>query len=226
MEQYHHHDWDIDVKAMDEIQKSLSQKIITKDCFDPIEIVVGVDAAYDEISGKAVAAAVAIDANSLEIREESIIETKVDYQYIPGYLSFRELPSICQALENLKTKADLIVTDSQGLAHPRRFGLACHLGILFDKPTIGCAKNHLIGLYDVPDRIRGCQTPLIDNGEVIGACLRTQTDVKPLFVSIGHKISLHTACDWVLKLAPSYRLPETTRASDHLVRQTMKSIKL
>lgn len=226
MKQHHHHNWDLDVRGMDAIQKSLSQKIINKDCFEPMQIVVGVDAAYDEITGKAVAAAVAIDANTLEILEESIVETKTEYQYIPGYLSFRELPSICQALESLKTEGDLIVTDSQGLAHPRRFGLACHLGILFDKPTIGCAKNHLIGLYDAPDRIGGSQSPITDNGEVIGACLRTQTDVKPLFVSIGHKISLPTACNWILKLAPRYRLPETTRASDYLVRQAIKSIKI
>lgn len=226
MKQIYHHEWNLDLDDIEKIQKKLSQKIITKDCFETIEIVVGVDAAYDESSGRAVAAAIAIDVNTLEILEKSIIETKAEHQYIPGYLSFRELPSICQALENLKTEGDLIVTDSQGLAHPRRFGLACHLGILFDKPTIGCAKNHLIGIYDAPDRIRGCQSLLIDSGDVIGACLRTQTDVKPLFVSIGHRISLQTACNWILKLAPHYRLPETTRASDHLVRQTMKSIKL
>lgn len=226
MKQHYHHDWDLSLQEKQKIQQSLSAQIIKNDCFQTVKTVIGVDAAYDETTGKVVAAAVAIDAETLDVVEESIIEAKAEYDYIPGFLSFRELPSICQALEALQVKGDLIITDSQGLAHPRRFGLACHLGVLFDKPTIGCAKTHLIGLYDMPNELRGSQTPLIDNGELIGACLRTQTNVKPLFVSIGHKVSLETACQWILKLAPRFRLPQTTRVADHLVRERLKSIKL
>ena len=125
-----------------------------------------------------------------------------------------------EAIEVAKqNKPDLIVCDGQGYAHPRRFGLACHLGVLFDVPTIGCGKTRLLGEADTPGKERGEITPLIDNNEIIGNVLRTQADVNPIYVSIGHRITLATACEWVLKLSPKYRLPETTRMADQLVRK-------
>jgi deoxyribonuclease V len=116
----------------------------------------------------------------------------------------------------------LIVCDGQGVAHPRRFGLACHIGIMFNIPTIGCGKTRLLGTADEPGPNRGDSTPLIDNGKVVGSVLRTQYKVKPVFVSIGHLISLKTACEWIIRLTPRYRLPETTRQADQMVKRMKK----
>jgi deoxyribonuclease V len=121
-------------------------------------------------------------------------------------------------LHQLKVKPDLIVCDGQGIAHPRRLGIASHLGVLCNIPTIGCGKTKLIGTYQEPTNIRGVQEQLIHKGDIIGAVLKTQARTKPVFISIGHKISLETACTWILKLAPKYRLPETTRLAHRMVR--------
>lgn len=123
----------------------------------------------------------------------------------------------------LKVIPDLVICDGQGLAHPRKFGLACHLGVLFDIPTIGCAKTQLIGDSEPPSLDRGSSSPIILDGEVIGRSLRTQTNIKPVFVSIGNRISLDDACDCVLKTTPKYRLPETTRQADQLVNKILKT---
>jgi len=137
----------------------------------------------------------------------------------------RELPPIALALQQLQITPDLIACDGQGIAHPRRFGLACHLGVLFDVPTIGCGKTRLIGEAETPERHRGAAAPLVDHGEIVGSVLRTQDDIKPVFVSVGHKVSLLTACEWVLRLATEFRLPETTRQTDMRVRKALHLIK-
>lgn len=189
--------------------------------FNNIKYVAGVDVAYDEKIDKQIAAVVVLDPSTLEVFETSIAEDVTLFPYIPGLFSFRELPSIAKALSNLKTRPDLIVCDGQGIAHPRRFGLASHLGVLFDVPTIGCGKTRLLGHAEEPGIKRGDYSPLIDNGEIIGNSLRTQDNVKPVYVSIGHRISLQTACDWILKLSSKYRLPETTRHADHAVKMAL-----
>jgi deoxyribonuclease V len=137
--------------------------------------------------------------------------------------SFREIPPVIEALKQLEIRPDLIICDGHGIAHPRRFGLASHLGVLFDIPTIGCAKNRLIGEVKEIKKERGNFSPLIDNDEIIGNVLTTQNNVKPVFVSIGHKISLETACNWILRVSPIYRIPEPIRQADHLVRMNMKN---
>jgi deoxyribonuclease V len=137
--------------------------------------------------------------------------------------SFREIPPVIKALEQIEITPDLIICDGQGIAHPRRFGMASHLGVLFDVPTIGCAKRRLVGSIQENKKIRGEYSPICDNNEIIGAALITQDNVKPVFVSIGHKISLQNACNWVLKMSPMYRIPEPIRQADHLVRMKMKS---
>jgi len=189
--------------------------------FNNIKYVAGVDVAYDEKIDKQIAAVVVLDPSTLEVLETSIAEDVTHFPYIPGLFSFRELPSIAKALENLKIRPDLIVCDGQCIARPRRFGLASHLGVLFDVPTIGCGKTRLLGHAEEPGIKRGDYSPLIDNGEIIGNSLRTQDNVKPVYVSIGHRISLQTACDWILKLSPKYRLPETTRHADHAVKMAL-----
>jgi len=188
---------------------------------DEIKTVAGVDIAYDKHSERLVAAAVVLDAASLAVLDSAVAQDIERFPYIPGLFSFRELPPIAMALQQLKIKPDLIVCDGQGIAHPRRFGLACHLGVLFDVPTVGCGKTRLIGDAETPERQRGASAPLIDHGEIIGSVLRTQDGIKPVFVSIGNRISLSTACEWILKFATKYRLPETTRQADQMVRAVL-----
>lgn len=216
------HKWNLQEQEAIELQQQLALKVVREDRLDAVHYVAGVDAAYGEDNDKLTAAVVILEVETLKVVESVMVEDRVSFPYIPGLFSFRELPPIMKAFEKIQTTPQLIVCDGQGLAHPRRFGLACHLGVVFDTPAIGCGKTRLAGDYAEPGTERGAASPLIDNDEVIGSVLRTQTGVKPVFVSVGHRISLETACDWVLKLAPAYRLPETTRQADQLVRRGMK----
>lgn len=159
------------------------------------------------------AAVVVLDFESLDVLEVAAVRARARFPYVPGYLSFREIPPLLDALARLEAVPDLIVCDGQGRAHPRRFGLACHLGVILDLPALGCAKSRLIGEYREPGPRRGAHTRLLDGGEVIGEVVRTRTGVKPVFVSVGHRISLATARRAVLRLAPRYRLPEPVRAA-------------
>ncbi|MER5420434.1 endonuclease V [Streptosporangium roseum] len=178
--------------------------------------VAGVDVAYD---GERLAAAVAVlDASTLEVVEQVTVGGRVAFDYVPGLLAFREVPALLDALERLTVTPDLVVCDGYGLAHPRRFGLACHLGVLTGLPTIGVGKTAFVGSYPDPAPERGSWTDLTLDGDVVGRVLRTRHGVKPVFVSVGHRVDLDTACRNVLALTPRYRLPETTRVSDRLSR--------
>nr|WP_088830480.1 deoxyribonuclease V [Paenibacillus tyrfis] len=221
MEAVIRHRWNLSEMEAIELQRELAQKVITEDRLDPIHHVAGVDVAYSKNNDTLIAAIVVLELDSLKIVESVVIEDTVQFPYIPGLFSFRELPPIIKAFEKIKTTPQLVVCDGQGLAHPRRFGLACHLGILYDIPTIGCGKTKLSGNFTEPDQHRGAQSPLIDNCEIIGNVLRTQKNINPIFVSIGHRISLATACQWILELSPKFRLPETTRQADQLVKKTL-----
>lgn len=216
------HPWDITEEEALTLQQQLAAKVIKEDCFNSIHNVAGVDVAYDKHSDKLFAAVVVLDAVSLEPIEMATAEGKSPFPYIPGLFSFREIPPIAKALDQLAITPDLIVCDGQGIAHPRRFGLACHLGVLFNVPTIGCGKTRLIGEAESPDQPRGSFKSLVDSKEVIGHVLRTQDNVNPIYVSTGHRVSLATASDWILKLSPKYRLPETTRKADQLVNSLMR----
>jgi len=206
------------------LQKGLSSQIIKKDGFGNVIHIAGVDVAYEKNGNKVIAAITILDANTLQLLETAVHIEEVSFPYIPGLFSFRELPPVLKAYNKLKAKPDLIVCDGQGYAHPRRFGLACHLGVELDIPTLGCAKTRLIGEYEMPMEKRGSCSDLMDKDEVIGKVLRTQDGVKPVFVSIGHKVCVESAVEWVLKLCPTYRLPETTRTADHAVKMAMKEI--
>ncbi|PPK67980.1 endonuclease V [Actinokineospora auranticolor] len=164
------------------------------------------------------AAVCTIDLDTLSLVEQSTAEGPESFPYIPGLFAFRELPLLLEALDKLTQPPDVLVCDGQGLAHPRRFGLACHAGVLTGIPSLGVGKNAL-GDFDPPGPKRGDWTPLVDRGEVVGRALRTQDGVKPVFVSIGHRVDLDTATELVLRLAPRFRLPETTRLADRLSRQ-------
>ncbi|GIO86730.1 endonuclease V [Paenibacillus faecis] len=212
------HPWELNEEEAVSLQRELAKKVIQQDQPHDITYVAGVDVAYSKESDVLIAAVVILEAASLKLVESVTVEDRVHFPYIPGLFSFRELPPVIKAFEQIKIQPDLVVCDGQGIAHPRRFGLASHLGVLLDIPTIGCGKTRLLGTYDEPGDSRGSHSSLIDNDEVVGHVLRTQDHVKPIFVSIGHKISLDAASAWILKLSPQYRLPETTRQADHLVK--------
>lgn len=216
------HPWNLSEDEAIKLQQELAHKVVEEDQLDEINLVAGVDVAYGKDGNRLVAAVVVLDVNTLGVVESVTIEDGVKFPYVPGLFSFRELPPIARAFAELKHTPDLIVCDGQGLAHPRRFGLACHLGVIFDRPTIGCAKARLLGEHESPSAERGAFVPLYDKGEIVGGVLRTQDGVNPIYVSVGHRVSLETACAWVLKLSPKYRLPETTRQADQAVRVALK----
>lgn len=213
--------WKLTENEAIQLQKKLAGKVIKEDQLGEIKLIAGVDVAYSKESDQLIAAVIILNTDTLEVIESVTAEDKEQFPYIPGLFSFRELPSLSKAFAKLKNKPDLVVCDGQGYAHPRRFGLACHLGVIFDIPAIGCGKTRLLGEHSTLDTKRGADTPLIDNGEIVGNVLRTQTGINPVYVSIGHRISLKTATEWILNLSPKYRLPETTRQSDQLVKKCL-----
>ncbi|MCK7622758.1 endonuclease V [Streptomyces sp. RS10V-4] len=187
--------------------------------------VAGVDVAYDDERGVVAAAAVALDARTLAVVDEATAVGPVSFPYVPGLLAFREIPTVLAALDRLGHTPGLVVCDGYGLAHPRRFGLASHLGVLTGLPTLGVAKNPFVFRYEAPGPERGATSPLVDDTaagpEEVGRALRTQRGVKPVFVSVGHRVDLDRACAHTLRLAATYRLPETTRAADALCRRAL-----
>lgn len=211
------HPWDVTPGEARKIQSSLANKVIRENCLKKsINFVAGVDVGFED-KGKTTRAAVAVlTFPGLELLEYTIARRVTSFPYMPGLLSFREIPAVLDALNLLKQLPDLILCDGQGLAHPRRLGIACHLGVLTGFPTIGVAKTRLIGTHQIVPTQKGSYVSLLDKDETIGVVLRTRTGVKPVFVSIGHKIKLHTAIDFVLRCTPKYRLPETTRWSDKI----------
>lgn len=211
------HDWNLTTSEARIIQEELQKEVITEDQLtEPIKYVAGVDMGF-EANGTISRAAVAVlSFPDLQLQEQSIAKRATTFPYIPGFLSFREIPAVLDALEQINTIPDIILCDGQGIAHPRRLGIASHLGVIIDMPTIGVAKSLLIGKYEEVPQIKGSWQPLIHKNETIGAVLRTRPHVKPVYVSSGHRISLATAIDYVLRCTPKYRLPETTRIADKL----------
>lgn len=210
------HDWPVRVDQARLIQERLRDQVERRDDFGEIRRIAGVDIGIDRRTDRAHAAVAVLDYPDCSPAGQATAHQRIRFPYVPGYLSFREVPPIMAALEKLATLPDLIICDGQGIAHPRRFGLACHLGVLTGIPTIGAAKSRLIGSYDEPGPDKGDWSELRDGDEVIGAVLRTRARVQPVFVSSGHKVSLASAIQIVLTCCPRYRLPETTRAADRL----------
>jgi deoxyribonuclease V len=200
------------------VQESLRKRVIREDRFDRLESVAGLDAHYGGDGRVVWAAAALMTPPTLELEESALVCCQTPFPYVPGFLSFRETPAMLAALKMLPAKPDLLFIDGQGVAHPRRFGLACHVGVLADIPTIGVAKSRLIGTHDEPGIERGAKAALKHRDEVIGAVVRTQRQTHPLFVSVGHRISLETAIKQVLACSPRFRLAEPIRAADRLSR--------
>ena len=220
------HAWDLSPKDAIALQKALAGAVVRSDRFGPggrraIRRVAGVDAAFAEGGRVIRAAAVILDYPGLVQTNEALIERPTAFPYVPGLLSFREVPALLEALRQLPTMPDLILCDGHGYAHPRRFGLACHLGLWLDIPAIGVAKSRLTGSHDEPGPAKGDAAWLLADkgarsGERIGAVLRTRERVKPVYVSAGHRVSLRTAVALTLGCATRYRLPEPTRLADKL----------
>ncbi|QLY29816.1 endonuclease V [Nocardia huaxiensis] len=203
------------------LQDHLRSRVVAENPRPPaFRTLAGLDSAYDD-HGNVVAAIVVLDAANLEPIESVTARGVTDFPYVPGLLAFRELPTTVQALEKLTVTPDLLICDSQGLAHPRRFGFACHLGLLTGVPTLGVAKN-VWGEYDEPGSERGAFSTVSLDGEPVGRALRTRAGVKPVYVSVGHNIDLDTACAQVLAATTEYRLPETTRQADRLCRRLQR----
>ena len=209
------HAWDLSSAEAIAVQLQLRDQVIRCDDFGEIKTVAGADIG---IRGSRATAAVAVlSYPSLTIVDQSVVKTSVQFPYIPGLLSFREIPPLLQAFEQLRTIPDLIILDGHGMAHPRRFGLASHLGFILNWPTIGCAKSRLSGTYQEPEPEKGSYRFLHDRDQnVIGAAVRTRSQTKVIFVSAGHRVSLDSAIRLTLACCPRYKLPETTRYAHRL----------
>jgi len=205
------HSWQISIAQALDLQRRLAAQVSKNNEVSAPHFIAGVDISAGKAQGMAIGAVVVLSYPELRVVETKIAQGKLEFPYIPGLLSLRESPLTLAACERLSITPDLILVDGQGVAHPRRFGLASHLGLFLDTPTIGCAKSRLCGSHEEPGIEPGSYAEVVDRGEVVGVALRTKLDVKPIYVSIGHKVDLQTAIYWVLKCCRGYRLPEPTR---------------
>ena len=197
-------------------QEELAEKVVTRDTFRKIRFVAGVDVGFEKNNTITNSAVAVLSYPSLALHEYAVARKRTTFPYIPGLLSFREIPAVLDALKKLKQRPDMFLCDGQGIAHPRRLGIASHLGVITGLPTIGVAKSRLIGRFTPVGEEKGNWSPLQDKGETIGAVLRTRTNVKPLFVSPGHRVCLKSAIQITLDCCTKYRLPETTRWAHRL----------
>jgi deoxyribonuclease V len=218
--------WDMTVAEARERQQQMRSQLVTASPpgFAP-RFVAGADVSAERFKHYGYAAVVVIDLRTWETVDEGSAAMELRFPYIPGYLSFREIPPLDAAWRQLRVRPDVVVFDGHGYAHPRRFGLACHGGVVWDVPSIGCAKNPFIGTYEPVADERGATSPIVHEGETIGTVVRTRAGAKPLYVSAGHRMDLPTAVDLVLRLAPKYRQPETTRRAHHRVNELRRADK-
>lgn len=217
----HHHRWDLTPRAAIALQERLRAKVIVAPLpmLGDGALIAGTDVSYDKHSDRLFAAVVVLRLPKMEIVEQATAEERARFPYVPGLLSFREIPPLLECFRKLSLTPTAVLVDGQGLAHPRRFGLACHLGWLLELPTIGCAKSILCGEFINLSARRGATAPLIHRDETVGLAIRTRTGVQPMYISIGHRTELAGAAELVLRCAKRYRLPEPTRAAHILGNQ-------
>jgi deoxyribonuclease V len=214
------HRWDVAPQEAIEIQRRLRSAVILEPCdVSRIKLVAGADVSFDKDSDKIFAAVVVLELPDLNVVAKSGVMDVATFPYIPGLLSFREAPAVLKAWEKLERGPDALMLDGQGLAHPRRFGLACHLGLWVDIPSVGCAKSLLVGNYEEPSPEAGSHTPLVDKSEVVGVALRTKDRTNPMFISPGHRVDLESAMALVMRCVKGYRQPEPTRQAHLYVNQ-------
>jgi deoxyribonuclease V len=215
--------WNLKPRAAMRLQESLGERVEWGDQWGEIRHVAGADVAFDPGTNVAFGGVIVYRFPELEEVERRMARRKLRFPYVPGLLSFRECPVLLAAFARLRTEPDLILVDGQGRAHPRRFGLACHLGILFDKPTIGCAKSRLIGEHQEPGWTAGSTTPLMLGEERLGEVLRTRDGVRPIYISTGHRVALDSAVRLVRQCGDGFRIPKPTREADHYVRDLRRA---
>jgi deoxyribonuclease V len=218
------HPWNVTYKEAVKIQNNLKGKVSLKKIDKRVEYVAGIDVSYAKGSDIMWAGVVVLDFPSLQKAEERWAQKQVSFPYIPGLLSFREIPALIEAVKQLEIEPDLIFCDGQGIAHPRGFGLASHLGIILNTSTIGCAKSPLVGTYNEVGESKGSHVYLIHHNRIIGAVVRTRSKVKPIFVSPGYGVILNDCVKFVLKTCSKYRIPEPTRQA-HLLVNSVRSMK-
>jgi deoxyribonuclease V len=219
MKVHHLHEWDLDTEEATELQKDLREQVEFKDAPDHVRLVAGADCGFDRDREKLFSAVVLYDLEREEVVEKRTGVEELSFPYIPGLLSFREMPGLLPRFDELSERPDAVISDGHGYAHPRRFGLACHLGLFLEVPTAGCAKSCLVGEYEPQEKVRGTFTPLEADGERIGQVLCTRDGVKPVFVSPGHRITMKAARELVLNSGAGYKLPEPQRQADLAVRR-------
>jgi deoxyribonuclease V len=211
-------DWPATIPQARALQYRLRARVVTEGAVPNPHLIAGVDVHVAERTGLTWAAVALLDGGSLELMQSVLAARPTGFPYVPGYLSFREIPAVLAALAVLDREPDLLMVDGQGIAHPRRLGIAAHLGVIVGVPTIGVAKSRLFGRHEMPAAARGSQAPLTAKGETIGSVVRTRDGVSPLYVSVGHLIGLERAVELVLATVTRYRLPEPTRVADKLSR--------
>lgn len=211
------HSWRVTPAEARQIQSRLRARIELRNRLGPVRLVAGADVALDLVHRRAIAGVIVFRFPEMEEVERATAIRPLRFPYVPGLLSFREAPALLAAFARLRRAPDLIFFDGQGYAHPRRFGIACHLGLLLDCPAIGCAKSLLVGKHAALGAAAGSRVPLRDGRETIGAVLRTRTGVRPVYVSVGHRVSLARAVELTLAVTDGYRIPRPTRLADHFV---------
>jgi len=207
------HEWDVSTERARALQRQLRERLRVEPLPNSIDRVAGADVSFARGSDEVFAAVVALDAETLDPVSVGRARGEAAFPYVPSYLSFREAPFVLAAFEELERSPDVLLCDGHGYAHPRRFGLACHVGVWLDVPTVGVAKNVLVGEFASPATEKGSRTELLDDGEAIAYALRTRTDVQPVFVSVGHRTTLDDAAELTLSVAPRYKIPEPIRAA-------------
>jgi deoxyribonuclease V len=222
------HPWDLTPQAAARLQLELRERIKMKRDFGRIRTVAGADIALDKAMNMGYAGVIVYSfPDGVELERQSAARP-LTFPYVPGLLVFREGPVLLAALEKLRTDPDLIFLDAHGYSHPRRFGLASHMGVILNRPAIGCAKSVLVGCYDDPANDAGTWTPLMDGNEIIGAVLRTRRNTRPVFISVGHRIDLETAVEFATACTDGFRIPRPTRKADHFVgelkRQSLRGV--
>lgn len=218
------HPWDVTPAEARAIQSRLRERVITRDRLPRLRFVAGADVALDLTRRVAIAGVILYRFPQMTEVERVSAERPLTFPYVPGLLSFREIPALLDAFAKLTTAPSAIFYDGHGYAHPRRFGIASHLGVLLDTPTIGCAKSRLIGTHREPPQRAGASVPLTDDGETIGAVLRTRPGTRPIYISIGHRISLRRAIALALAVCDGYRIPRPTRQADHFVESVKRAV--
>jgi deoxyribonuclease V len=211
------HSWDLDPSQARALQEELAGEVDTTTQLSPWHTVAAADVSYNKFDPRLYAAVIVADADTGEVIERVGVMAEATFPYIPGFLSFRELPAVLAAFRQVKTRPDVVLCDGQGYAHPRRLGIACHLGLWIGVPTVGCAKSRLVGEYEEPGPKRGDRSPLLDHGETIGSVVRTRDRVAPVYVSPGHLCDLEGAVAVVLATATRYRLPDVSRMAHNHV---------